>query len=153
MGLGECFECRFRPEPATFLLIGHKTVLGQDARAEGVTQEVEAFLISNRFFSRVLPEIRSVCHACGVPQSLPLGKLWLTKEHTGLRPFCPFAMKTRSSKLGESSLLMARRYARIFLMNKRFLSLTRLFPDAELPEYVSEDFVGGDFADDGADIV
>ena len=27
------------------------------------------------------------------------------------------------------------------------------FSDAEIPEYISEDFVGGDFADDAAEVV
>ena len=31
--------------------------------------------------------------------------------------------------------------------------MTMLFPDAEIPEDVSEYFVSGDFSDDGAEVV
>ena len=34
-----------------------------------------------------------------------------------------------------------------------FLSCTVLFTDAEVPEDVAEDFVGGDFTNDGAEVV
>ena len=30
---------------------------------------------------------------------------------------------------------------------------SQLFPDAKIPENVPQDFVGGDFADDGAEVV
>ena len=35
----------------------------------------------------------------------------------------------------------------------RFISEVFLFSDAEIPEDVAEDFVGGDFTDDGAEVV